>query len=264
MGMDEGLDYRALITSKLAERKKKNASYSLRAFSKSVSLSPGVLSEVLAGKRELTLKSAVKLAERIQFSDEEKQRFLHSVFQSLLRSENGGSTPGSNEEYLALQADVFRNIADWYHYAILSLARIQPNSSHPRWISGQLGISQRDAKDAFARLSRLNLIRRQGSGFVRHSKPVAIETRGRLAALQNLHRQNLHKALHSLDNDEIMVRDFSSITMAIDADRIEEAREFIKRFRRSFSKSMETGEKKQVYTLAVQLFPVSKKKKETK
>ena len=50
-------------------------------------------------------------------------------------------------------------------------------------------------------------------------------------------------------------RDFSGITMAINVEKLDEAKEMIRAFRRKLCKFLETGKKTEVYTLRVQLFP---------
>jgi len=168
------------------------------------------------------------------------------------------------QEYDELRREVFEGISNWYYYAILSLGSISPNDARPAWIANRLGISRKTAQIAFDRLFKLGLIKRKGAGFYQSSKPLTISSKERFPPLRNLHRQNLWKAMQSLDNDETKVRDFSCVTMAIDPDDIEEARELIKVFRRKFTTRMESGRRRQVYTLSLQFFPISKNSRRSK
>ena len=51
----------------------------------------------------------------------------------------------------------------------------------------------------------------------------------------------------------------TSMTMAIDVDRLPEAREVITKFRRELCALLENGEQTRVYNLGIQLYPVSEK-----
>jgi uncharacterized protein (TIGR02147 family) len=75
---------------------------------------------------------------------------------------------------------------------------------------------------------------------------------------KKLQRQLLEKAIHSLDNVPVAYRDQTSMTMAIDTDRLAEAKERIKQFRRDLARFLSRGEKRnQVYHLSLYLYPVS-------
>lgn len=51
-------DYRAFLNQKLKRRIEKNPAYSLRAMAKHLGLAPSMLSDVLSGKRNLSLDHA--------------------------------------------------------------------------------------------------------------------------------------------------------------------------------------------------------------
>ena len=52
-------------------------------------------------------------------------------------------------------------------------------------------------------------------------------------------------------------RDITSMTMAIDKNKIPEAKRKIKQFRRNLCQFLESGEKNEVYNLNVQLIPLT-------
>jgi hypothetical protein len=52
-------------------------------------------------------------------------------------------------------------------------------------------------------------------------------------------------------------RDFSSMMMAIDPDKISEAKTIIREFRLKMDSLMEQGHKREIYQLAIQFYPLS-------
>ena len=57
------------------------------------------------------------------------------------------------------------------------------------------------------------------------------------------------------------LRDFTSMTMAIDPEKLTEAKKKIREFRRGLSEFLEAGKKEEVYRLNIQLVPVTKRGK---
>jgi uncharacterized protein (TIGR02147 family) len=72
----------------------------------------------------------------------------------------------------------------------------------------------------------------------------------------------LEKAIDALESVDFGNRDITNMTMAINPKRISEAKAMIARFRRKMAKVMETGPgRTEVYTVAVQFFPLTQIRK---
>lgn len=250
----ENPNVRVFLSNEFASRVQRNPAYSLRSFSRSLGVSPASLSQILTGKRPLTRKTALKIADRLFLSPVEKRSFLVTAF--------GLETPTdeafvSKTELQELEIDKFRLISDWHHYAILGLAGLEKNQANPEWISKQLRISRKEAREAFQRLVRLGLIQRVGTRIRRTSPFFKVATRPHENAIRKYHSQNLRKASDVLEDPKSAVELFSGITMAVNEQKLPEARDLIRQFRRKLSELVETGNKTRVYTLSVQLFPIS-------
>lgn len=68
-------DYREMLIKELEERKKRNPSYSLRAFARYLKMSPSNLSTLLNARSGLSLQRALEIGEILGFS-EEKMRYF--------------------------------------------------------------------------------------------------------------------------------------------------------------------------------------------
>jgi transcriptional regulator with XRE-family HTH domain len=239
------------LLSEFERFKAKNSRFSLRAMALRVNLSPGRLSEFLSGKRRITPKTALKIAARLGLDPRKSSQFVGTT----------GETPVS-QQYRRLELDQFSVIADWYHFAILSLMETKDFRSSESWIARRLGISALQVKAALHRLQRIGLVRRTGEKW--RSTGRNLETPSDIAssALRKSHRQDLRRALQALDEVSVEDRDITSMTMAIDIRRLSEAKTRINRFRKDMAVFLEEGEATEVYSLNVQLIPVSKKLKE--
>lgn len=259
--------YRQCLSEELAKRCEKNPSYSLRAFARACELAPGVLSQVLSGKRIPSYKMAEKLIAVLDLSPNERTQFLKSLankhqarglkrlnplFKSTLK------TPAPKE----LSLDLFRIIGDWYHYAVLMLTYVEGFKPHPKWIASQLSISEVEAKLAIERLINVGLLKEENGTLVSTEDHITTADKHLTnSALKRHVRQSLEKAGHSLENDPLDIRSMTYMTMAIDPDKINEAKALIEEFTNKMSDLLESGRRRQVYEFGVYLYPLQKLKK---
>lgn len=245
-----------ILQNELTRRLAKNPSYSLRAFAKSLGLSPSALSEIISGKRGISLKKGSDLLSRMELPEQEEREFIDSI-KSTKKSKTSKKLDSLDSDYKQLTLDSLKVVCDWYHFAILNLAKIKGAKSDFKWIASKLSISQIEAKLALERLSRLELIETK-NGFLKRTEAQLKTTDGVPSKyIRKLQRDLLEKAIASLDQVEVERRDITSMVMAIDPKDMEKAKEDIKEFRRKFSNQFEAGLKKEVYSLTISLIPLS-------
>ena len=80
------------------------------------------------------------------------------------------------------------------------------------------------------------------------------------AALRRYHQKNLSLAAEAIDSEPVDRRFVTSITMPTSPEKFERAKELILRFREELSGLLEDTVATDVYTLAIQLFPLTKRK----
>lgn len=251
-----------LMRDRFVEAQRRNSAYSMRAFARRLNLPPPILSEILRGKRIVTFQIASRICSGLELNELEANSYLERIPRRRMR--RGGLVDAARElaqhcAALQLHADVFDAVADWYYFAILSLAETQDFVGTPSWIANRLGITLAQSDTAIGTLERLGLMERDPSGCLtvtgrRFSSGSEIPS----SAIKKNHRQGLQLAETALDEVAIELRDFSAVLVACDPSRLPEVKEKIKSFRRELSTMMEGGEKKEVYRLAIQLFPISK------
>jgi len=236
------------LSNEYTKARAKNPSYSLRAFSNRLGIQVSALSEILNGKRVISKKMGHRILSGLGLSPIESENILT------------GTSEGDESN---LSLDYFKAISDWYYFAILSLAEIPNFEADPAWVAKRLNISNREAKIAIDRLIKLGMLVENEDGSyeasgIQYKTPTDILN----ASLKNHTVQTLELATDSVINDPVEERDFSTITMAIDPENLGEAKKMIKSFRKRLSKKLESGNKKEVYKLAIQLFPLSREYEE--
>jgi len=244
-------DFREILVEEFLKRRKRNSNYSLRAFARDLKLSPAAVSEVFRSKRKLSKRNILKVSERLALSPRQRQILLGGTCSQ--------DSDVAEHSFLQIREDHFQLISNWFYFAILSLAETSDASANPEVIAERLGLQLLDVQEALARLIRLEFIDVRG-GILRRTLQPMVTTSHDIpsTAIKNYHAENLKLAERSLYRDPVESRDISSINMAIDPRLIPEAKKMIQSFRRRLSQFLESGEKTEVYTLAVQLFPVSR------
>src|ERR1700677_3905549 len=108
--------YRDRLSAELRRRRMTNPRYSLRAFAHAVGLSPGFLSKILNGERNLSASTAVTVGEKLGFSAAESAHFCE-----LVQMENAPpplrkilSSSQHEQDSAILSLDSFQVISDWY------------------------------------------------------------------------------------------------------------------------------------------------------
>ncbi len=235
------------IERELMRRIKRNPKYSLRAFAKTIGVSHTALSLVLSGKRHPSTRLLNKFADKMAMPPDERDVLLKN---------NGFSSKNIDTNLIDL--DYFELISDWRHYAVLSLLELPTAKYESKWIAKRLNISSIEARDIMDRLRRLSLVGEKDGRMIQASMPIRMENKISTAATRRFHQQLLKKAEESLENDPIEIRDFSSMTFALDQSLVPYATQKIREFRRRLVADLEKkGNSNKVFQLNVQLYPVS-------
>lgn len=240
--------FQEILNENYMRRRLKNPSFSIRAYSQRLGISHSALSELMSGKRKIGPKLGTRIADSLM---------IESQLRDQLFSKEATSARQSRKA-VTLQADQYRVIADWYHFAILSLAETSDFQNDPEWIAKRLGIKKSEVKSALLRMERLNLITWKNNRIVITGESLASPDGNVDLAVRKTHSQFLEMAEKSLETDPLEKRDFTAMTMAIDPAKLPEARKRIRQFRDELCQFLESGSKKEVYELCFQLFPLSK------
>lgn len=242
------------LKTEFEKRKKQNPSFSLRAFSKWLNVSPAQVSQMLAGKRTITPETLNKIALRVGSSPLERNDLLSTLVSSLVVEHN----PKALERKL-LAEDQFRLIADWYHMAILSLTKLKGSKPDPRWIARRLGISAEEANLALSRLVRMKLLETRPK-FRQIAEPFEVSSQVPSEAIRRYHKQSLNLAAEKLETVPVELRQFQSISIPLKSSNVPEFKKLIDGFldrAANVAESKPAGAATEIYNLNVQLFPLT-------
>jgi uncharacterized protein (TIGR02147 family) len=259
------LTYRTFIRDVFAERTKANPSLSLRGLARLCGVSPGHLSRVINGEKQLSLDSAMKISSALSLSDTETNYFRDLVLLETTRSERVKTEVlqrlgknGNRYRPASLELEQFKIISDWHHFAILNLMNTVGFKSDDRWIAKRLALSLMEVKVALERLESLGFIEKTGKAYALCEVPNFTTSDDiSSAALRNFHTQMLTKAAESLKQD-VSDREFNGLTVSFDPAEMPRAKKLIRDFVTRMNVELEKKPGKEVYQLNLQFFKLTK------
>jgi len=253
--------YRVLLNDEFERRSRHNGQYSLRAFARDLNIAPSRLSEVLNRKKGLSRATAERIAQRLELSPLEKEYFVALVEKEHARSKLKKELARKKVESLAprfktLTCVQFEKISEWYHNAILELTYLEDFTFSAKYVAKKLDISPSQAKFALKRLLDLRLIVKHKQRYRPHEDRTAVPSGKPSLAIKRYHEQVLSKAQEALYRQSVQNRDFSSMTLCFDRDKLPEAKQLILEFRRKFSSLFgnRSTQGNAIYCLNTQLF----------
>ncbi len=249
--------FRLFLQAELGRRCARNSQCSLRAFAKFLAIDHATMSQLLRGKRALSARTILKLGTRLGLERAAIDEFIAE--EPRWRSETAADVTLNEMQQLA--DDAARVIADWYHYAILELTRLESFRPDSRWIARVLGITTDEVNLAVTRLCRLGLLEMAGR---RQWIDKSGDTTTSLAdfnrtAVQHLSRQMRQLMLAAIENVPAGRCEYSATTLAVSTGGIPRVLERIAFFRRELMALLERGGvRDEVYQLEINFFPVTR------
>lgn len=266
-------DYRVFLKDHFSFMKSTSPSYSFRTFSRLAGFSsPNFLKLVYDGKRNLSRESIDRVAKAFRLTKSERL-FL----ESLVQFNQASSTDEKNfhfermshhQQYRKIREivpDQFEYYSKAYHVALRELVDTADFKEDPTWIVERLRhqVSEKDVLAGLDLLLRLGLLCRKNGRLVLSESSVTTAAEVSSLAIMNYHKEMLKTAMDSLEFQEAHERDFSSVTVTVNAQQLKELKRKVTEFRNSILSWLDSsGEKRdEVLQVNLQVFPLTKRKK---
>jgi uncharacterized protein (TIGR02147 family) len=240
----------------LSLRQKANPSYSIRAYARDLEINSSTLSQILSGKRSLPVRTSQVIATKLGLDEKESTLFTESINRSYLAIDQIKTAP--LDERFMLDESYYKVIAEWEHYAILDLFELSDFENSPEYMACKLKLTPERIDTVLDNLIQCGLLLEDEKGVlikvhadIRTTEDIEGE------ALNAAHLEELELGKQKLREVSKNLRDFSSSTYAIDPEKLSEAKTIIREFRRKMTTLLKAGDKKDVYMLAIQFFPLT-------
>jgi uncharacterized protein (TIGR02147 family) len=264
----EYFDFRRFIADAQVAIKARRPCFTYRYIAQKVGMkSPGHITWIIQGKRNLCDKKILPFAQVFELNAKETEFFTALVhfdqakthLEKKLHLDRLVALQGPEKTLIKPTSYEFYN--KWYYSAIRELTAIHKlDDDHKRTARlVQPAITPREAQQAIELLVKLGLIRKDNTGhFVQVKQAITTGEVWRSVAIRQFQMDTFDLAKDALDRVDAEVRDISTLTMSISAERFGMLRERIKQLRNEMI-TLITSDKtpERVYQLNIALFPLS-------
>jgi uncharacterized protein (TIGR02147 family) len=213
----------------------------------------------LKGKRPLPLKNASTVCEKLRLGPKERTLFMESLFKAKTNIDEIKIFE-SDERYI-MDESYFQVIAEWEHFVVLDLFDLPEFDFSLSEIAGRLAISVHRAEVVVNNLITCGLlIQNQNKQWGKAYSNVRTTEDIKSQAIMNGNKEAILMGVKKLEEVEVELRDISSMTIAMDLEKLPEAKTIIREFRQKMTALLRNGNKTDVYQLAIQLYPLTDNK----
>lgn len=252
-----------------SSKKKKNPSFSLRAWSQQLGFkNPSMLSSVLRKTRALRPTLASRIAHNLAMTESEQRYFelLSLIYNAPSPEEKTlyidlAKTLRPEQAVFNLELEQFRLIADWYHLAILEMIELKGFDPSPSAIARRLGcaIEPAMASIALERLTNLGLVRKNAAGtYEKTSSELYVGKGISDEAIRTHHLQMIEQSVEALKHDEPVERNIQSTSIPVIRRDIPKAVALINKFHADLRKIATSGKADEVFCVNTQGFNLTK------
>jgi uncharacterized protein (TIGR02147 family) len=264
----EYIDYRRYLRDAYEERRKESPKFSYRYIAGKVGFSsPGFFANVLSGKKDISLKLALKFAELFKLNRKEREYFETLV----LFNKSAGAA--EKKEYLdrllalrgtsikKVEAHQWEYFEHWHHAVVRELIAIKPFRGDFRALAAMVNppISIQEAKKSVELLERLGLIRKDAEGtYERTDAAISAGDDVSRALIAAFQLQAMELAKYAMDHLPSGTRNFSTLTMSVSGQTYEAMLEELRAFRRRLLDMAQASENvDRIYQMNFHVFPLS-------
>lgn len=235
-----------ILESEFERRQRTNKAYSIRAFARDLDFHPGSLHGILRGSRLVPRKKMKDLLHTLSYSASQIDSILESIH---LSSQKDAKT--------LCELAFYEVIAEWEHYAILTLMDSYSFQSNPAWIAARLGITPVRTGKVLQNLIEAGLVSESPEGFAKCQPKVRTSDDQMSQALRFAHSEELVMAQDKMTNLPVGERDMSSTMICMPRHQVGKAKKLIREFRQKFAELCEDPAGEDIYQMCVQFFPLS-------
>lgn len=262
-------EFHDMLRDELEIRARKNPQYSLRAFARDLEVAPSRLSEIIRGRRGLSVRTVAKISEKLNLSAKEKTYYTIRVQMVQAKDPRKKKKLALELKELETQFRIHETPVQtdipltWLHHGVLEASDLPDFRFNAQWVAERFGIEEKRAAQILNDLSRLSLLKVEGEKVVRLARWIKFVTAPGVDGVE-ARREDYSQLLDHAKRTvlEARVGTFLSTTqyMALPESCLEDVRAMIQEFKNkivNYYDSAAPGER--LYCMNVNFIPLDKK-----
>lgn len=239
-----------IFNQEFNKRKQRNPRYSLRAFAKDLGLHSGTLSSIMQGRRKVPLHMFEHLSEKIGALSEQREEL-----RSELKRAKKTKVVFFKYDRVVDERVWSEIVSDGFYFTLLTLFLCKNFRSDPTWMAERLSVSPDRVKKALEFLVNAGFLKVENAAYKLQSRSHSTRDNIPSEAIKKAHEEILETAKKRLRSVPVTHRDYFSIKIPADPQKIELARKEIRKFKKKMMGLLDSPQANEVYELAIQLFP---------
>jgi uncharacterized protein (TIGR02147 family) len=269
-------NYRDFLRDYYADHKSRFSFFSNRHFCQKAGIkSPSLYQEVVDGKRNLTSRTIGAFIKGLSLTDLDATCFTALVHLNQSKSDkerevflNELKRFRNKVKQEVIAADHYEYFAHWYNPVLRELACTIEWKDDYEYLGKMLtpSVSKKEVQESIELLVHLGFIKKDTNGkYLQQSAAITTGSHVRSVGIRSLNRQFSELGTRSLDTVNPAERHVSSMTIGISADSFRKIEQEVEEFKERIRRIVDDDKKSdQVYSLNVQVFPLSRKNKDSK
>jgi len=213
----------------------------------------------MKGNRSLPLKDSTRVVKGLKLGPRDQTLFMESLLRRKTSIDDIQISP--LDDRFMLDESYYKALAEWEHFAVLELFELSGFQCNPAEVATRLNVTPNRAEVVIQNLLMCGLLIQNSEGQLNRAHASVRTTEDiRSQALMESHKETLQMGIVKLEEIEVDMRDYSSTTVAMDLNKLTEAKTIIREFRQKMAALLRDGDKTDLYQLAIQFFPLTNTK----
>jgi uncharacterized protein (TIGR02147 family) len=262
-------NYRKFLEDTYIQSRSLDRKFSFRYFARAAGYkSPSIFLELIKGKKNLSPKGILKIAQALKLNPEETVFFKNLVHmnqantaEERIKYTKEVSRSKTYRKIHPLSDSQYRFFNHWYVTAVREVVNLPGFNEDPAWIAKRVipNIKPQQAAQALDDLLKLGLLKRDDEGRLKQveafiSTPDEVSS----AYVTKWHQEYLKRASESIESVPREKRDISAVYFTVDRRNLKQIKEMVQKFRKEVLALAGLSEAKNaVYQLNMQLFPIA-------
>ena len=241
-----------------SQKKEQFPKFSMRQFAKKMNIPPGRLSEIINGKRNMTLNLANQFAQSFLLTNKEKK-----YFHQLVINQNKLKTKKVLKRDL-IDAKEFPKVNHWHYFALLCLVEICGAFYSEKNYAERLQLPETKIKELLISLEQAGLIFKDEKNYRVTVDSTTTSQDLTSNEILNFHLELLKEVTQRLAVVPVAKRDVEALILPVSEKSLPKAkrqiRSFVNKFQERFNKELKKSSTETIkaYSLCVQLVPLEK------
>ena len=218
------LTIKSLLQQVLEERMRKNSVYSMRSLARDLKMAPSTLSEVMSGKKNLSLKKTNELTELLKIPEWQGDYLKNRI----IENHDGKKDSREMKRPERLKENTIKSLTSSLDLALLEATHMKTFKADLKWLAKKLSVSEEEVFQAKERMQSIGLLKIHEDGKWEDLSPFFSSSDGIPSkSIRAFHADVLRLARKKVLTESVDERVVKTVVFSLEEDQLSEARNIL-------------------------------------